>query len=82
MIDLVGCGLPTSCQYKHIWQNEIKMSQYIVHAYFQHDDLGIAHEIIDRRSFTFLGFAYAHSTSVCFLEKKNAMMMIQWVLYL
>ena len=47
------------------------MLQYIVHTYFQHDQLGITHEITDMRAFTFLGFAYAHSTSICFLEKRN-----------
>ena len=71
LITLLGCGLPTTCQYKHIWHSEDIMLQYIVHAYFQHDDLGIAHEITDMRAFTFLGFAYAHSTSICFLEKRN-----------
>ena len=71
LIQLLGCGLPTTCQYKHIWQNENAMLDYIVHAYFQHDGLGIAHELIDKRAFTFLGYAYTHSTSICFFRKKD-----------
>ena len=73
LINLLQFGLPTTCQYKHIWHNKDIMLQYIVHAYFQHDQLGIAHEITDMRAFAFLGFAYAHSTSICFLEKEIVM---------
>ena len=78
----MGCGLPTTSQYKHIWEDEINKYNYEVHAFFQHDGVGIAHEIIDNRSFTFLGFAYAYSTSLCFLSKKIHMLMILWELSL
>ena len=69
MISMIGCGMPTTCQYKHVWVSPVEQLRYKVHAYFQHDDLGLVHEIVDRCSCTFLGFAYAHSTPICYLEK-------------
>ena len=71
LITLLGSGMPTTCQYKHVWRSNSFQDAYKIHAYFHHDDLGIMNVIFDKRSCTFLGFAYAHSTPICYLEKKN-----------
>ena len=70
-ITMLGSGMPTTCQYKHVWKSTDLQDIYKIHGYFHHDELGIMNVIVDRRSCTFLGFAYAHSTPICYLEKKN-----------
>ena len=69
-ISILGSGIPTTCQYKHVWKSAHFRDIYKVHGYFHHDDLGIMNVIVDGGSSTFLGFAYGHSTPICFLEKR------------
>ena len=70
-ITMLGSGMPTTCQYKHVWKSTDLQDIYKIIGYFHHDELGIMNVIVDRRSCTFLGFAYAHSTPICYLEKNN-----------
>ena len=47
------------------------MNRYNVVSYFMYNGLGIAVEIDDFRSITFLGFAFSHCTSLCYLFDSN-----------
>jgi hypothetical protein len=64
-------GLPTSCQYFHVWKDtEIKL-KYDVNSYFIHRGLGIAHPLKHMDGVTFLGYAYTHCTSFCYLTSQG-----------
>jgi hypothetical protein len=63
----LGGGMPTTCQYFHVWKKEVDREKYSVVSYFMYNGLGIAVEIVDYRSITFLGFAFSHCTSLCYL---------------
>ena len=65
--DRVGPGLPTSCQYFHVWKDEHIRNLHSVHTYFMYNGLGIAQRIYDGCSITFLGFAFSHCTSFCYI---------------
>jgi hypothetical protein len=60
-------GLPTSCQYFHVWSDDKKKNAYDVNAYFIHIGLGVAHPLKHMDGVTFLGYAYTHCTSFCYL---------------
>lgn len=68
VLEVVDCGTATTCQYKHIWANGISSRDYQVNAYFMHHGVGIAHPLKDCSCHSFLGYAYSHSTSLCYLE--------------
>jgi hypothetical protein len=63
-------GLPTSCQYFHVWSDLKKKDLYDVNAYFIHRGVGVAHSLKHMDGVTFLGYAYAHCTSFCYLTTK------------
>ena len=66
-VERVGCGLPTSCQYFHVWKDK-NISQFMeVQSYFLYHGLGIATPIRDSLGITFLGFGFAHSTSATYI---------------
>ena len=67
---LVGSGMPTTCQYFHVWKDAEKKNLYEIRSYFIHHGIGLSHELMDDNGATFLGFAYAHSTSFCYLRDK------------
>ena len=81
-LQMLPCGLPTTCLYKHIWVCDKLKEEYDIVAFFEHDQLGIVHFIEDCTACTFLGFAYAHSTPICYLVKKIVMFTMKRVLYL
>jgi hypothetical protein len=61
-------GLPTSCQYFHVWSDDKKKDAYDVNAYFIHRGLGVAHPPKHMDGVTFFGYAYStHCTSFCYL---------------
>jgi hypothetical protein len=60
-------GLPTSCQYFHVWGDPKMKSLYDVNAYFIHRGLGVAHALKHMDGVSFLGYAYTHCTSFCYL---------------
>ena len=64
----IGPGMPTTCQYLHVWDNKALSKEYIVHSYFIYNGLGIAQSLFDGCGFTFLGYAFSHCTSLCYLE--------------
>ena len=43
--------------------------EYEVNAFFMHHGVGIAHPLENGSSFSFLAFAYSHSTSFCYLVR-------------
>ncbi len=64
-------GMPTTCQYFHMWCNPEDASQYDVNGYFMYHSYGIAHQFLDKSSFTFLGFAFEHNSSLIVLKHKS-----------
>lgn len=60
-------GLPTSCQFFHVWKDMHTKCKYDVNAYFIHRALGVAHPLKHMDGVTFLGYAYTHCTSFCYL---------------
>lgn len=70
--ELLGeIGLPTSCQYFHVWKDTETKANYEVNSYFIHRGLGIAHPLKHMDGVTFLGFAYTHCTSFCYLTTRD-----------
>ena len=70
---MVDCGVITTCQYRHLWNSshESNLSKcYDVNAFFIHHGLGIAHPLNDCSCVSFLGYAYSHCTSFCYLLGK------------
>ena len=67
LVTIVGAGMPTTCQYLHVWNNKDDRIHYHVNSYFIYHSLGLAHELSDMTSFCFLGFAFTHCTSICYL---------------
>ena len=70
MLNLLGPTMPTTCQYRHMWNNSIDMKEYDVFSYFIFDSLGIAQCLYDSCSILFLGAKFTHCTSVCYLIHK------------
>jgi hypothetical protein len=64
---LKNIGLPTSCQYFHVWNDITKKDDYDVNSYFIHRGLGVAHPLKHMDGVAFLGYAYTHCTSFCYL---------------
>lgn len=71
--DLVGCGLPTTCQYRHIWERSYDETKqhYDACSYFMFESLNIAHNLVDMTSMLFLGYSFMHCTSFCYLIDKR-----------
>ena len=69
----IGAGMPTSCQYYHIWNDTaINTIVYEVSAYLLHNGLGIAAKLNDYTSITFVGYAFSHCSTFCYLfDKEN-----------
>lgn len=64
---IVGLGAPTTCLYKHLWGDTINPENYEVNSFFLHYSVGVAHPLLNLSGFSFLGHAYAHLTSFCYL---------------
>ena len=64
----IGPGMPTTCQYVHVWDNKELSKEYIVQSYFIYNGLGIAQSLVDGCGITFLGYSFSHCTSFCYLE--------------
>ena len=71
----IGPGMPTSCQYYHIWNDEvIEPDTYTISAYLLYNGLGMAITLKDFTSVTFVGYAFSHCTTFCYLfDKENNM---------
>ena len=64
---IFGAGLPTTCQYFHVYRDKKDSLEYKVSSYFMLNGLGIAQQLYDGCSITFLGYAFAHCTSLCYI---------------
>ena len=70
MVKMLGPTMPTTCQYKHIWNDTVDFNDYYVMSYFVYDSLGIAQYLYDSCSIVFLGAKFKHFTTVCYLIHK------------
>lgn len=64
----IGPGMPTTCIYLHVWYDELDFIRYKVKAYFNYNGLGISQPLFDGCGITFLGYAFTHESSLCYLE--------------
>ena len=69
LFEKIGPGMPTTCLYLHVWWDEADITKYNVRLYFMYDGLGITEPLFNGCGITFLGYAFTHESSFCYLEK-------------